>query len=79
MNKEVSQKFLNNRAGRKVSQDTFLPVCSAALDTVLKIGILGLVLLFVLYPMLCILYRSLQGDADLLSANYIVVCVNYRQ
>ena len=79
MNKAISQKDLKNQRGRKVSQDTFLPVCSAAVDTVLKIAILGLVLLFVLYPMLCILHRSLEGDGGFTLANYIDVWTNYRQ
>lgn len=69
----------NGNTEKKVSSDTFFRMLSAPADMLLKLMIFGLILLFVLYPMICIFIRSIQDDGGLSVSHYVSVFSNYRQ
>ena len=68
---------MNN--GRKASKDTFLPVFSRTVDGTLRVVVLALILLFILFPMVCIALRSFAGPEGPTLGNYAEVFTKYRQ
>ena len=80
MNKVVKEhNSLNMNNGRKASKDTFLPVFSRTVDGTLRVVVLALILLFILFPMVCIALRSFAGPEGLTLGNYVEVFTKYRQ
>ena len=71
---------MNNRTvpAERASKDALFRICSQGADKLLLLGLLGSVCLFVLYPILCILLRSLQGGEGLSLAAYETVWSQYR-
>lgn len=63
----------------KVSSDTFFRVFSERADRIVCYGLLGLILLFILYPMVCIFIRSLMGEAGITFGHYAEVWGKYRE
>lgn len=66
-------------AQKRASQDAPFRVCGHPIDYVTLTVLLGGLGLFVLYPITCILLRSLQGSDGLTFAHYITVWNQYRE
>lgn len=80
MNKVVKEhNSLNMNNGGKASKDTFLPVFSRTVDGTLRVVVLALILLFILFPMVCIALRSFAGPEGPTLGNYVEVFTKYRQ
>lgn len=76
----MSQSFhVKNETARKVSSDTFFRVFTASTEKILKIAVLFFILLFILYPMVCIFIRSLSTDSGVGFANYVEVFLKYKE
>ena len=71
---------MSNRtvSAKRASKDALFRICGQGADRLLLLGLLGSVCLFVLYPMVCILLRSLQGGEGLSLAAYQMVWNQYR-
>lgn len=64
--------------GKRASDDALFRVCGVAADRLLLAVLLGAVCLFVCYPILCILLRSVQGGEGLTLDSYRAVWDGYR-
>ena len=65
---------------KRASQDALFSAVSTAADKLLLIALLGSICLFVLWPMLCIAFRSLQdGNGGLTIDRYATVLSSYGQ
>ena len=71
---------MSNRSvpAKRASKDALFRICGKGVDKLLLVGLLGSVCLFVLYPILCILMRSLRGGEGLSLAAYETVWSQYR-
>lgn len=71
---------MSNRtvSAKRASKDALFRICGQGADKLLLLGLLGSVCLFVLYPMVCILLRSLQGDEGISLTAYQMVWNQYR-
>lgn len=65
---------------KRASQDALFSAVSTAADKLLLIALLGSICLFVLWPMICIAFRSLQdGNGGLTIERYAMVLSSYGQ
>ena len=67
----------NNPVGKGASGDALFPAVRRLADRLILFLLLGGICLFILYPMLCILWRSLQGEGGLTGDMYGVVWEQY--
>ena len=70
---------VKNETARKVSSDTFFRVFSVSVEKLLKLTVLALILLFILYPMICIFMRSLYVENGIGFSNYAEVFFKYKE
>lgn len=63
---------------KRASPDALFSHFSTAADRLLLLCLLGAVCLFILYPMVCIFFRSLRGEDGLTFRYYLAVWKNYR-
>lgn len=72
---------MNNRRffrGKEASLDASFPAVRRAADRLLLLVLLASICLFVLYPMVCILLRSLRGEEGVTLGQYAAVWGQYR-
>ena len=65
--------------GKGASSGALFPAIRRLADRLILLLLLGGICLFVLYPMLCILWRSLQGEGGITAEMYGVVWEQYRK